>query len=74
MESSCMSCKFFKIEDTMSGYCRVEVREAGDQKAPRPMVKLGDICEKWADCGQQYYIRLGWIRSQEKRKENEPLQ
>ena len=66
MKSICMSCKFFKIEDTHSGYCRVQVRESGNKEAPRPMVKKDDSCEKWQDCGQQYYIRLGWVRSQEK--------
>lgn len=73
MKSTCMSCKFFKIEDTMSGFCRVLAKETGDRNAPRPMVKQDDLCSKWADCGQQYYIRLGWARSQnEKRDNNHP--
>lgn len=74
MESTCMSCKFFKIEDVMSGYCRVQVRETGDKKAPKPMVKQDDTCHKWADCGQQYYIRLGWVRSQETQQGKKPPQ
>jgi hypothetical protein len=69
MKSTCMSCKFFKIEDTVSGHCRVQVRESGNRDAPRPMVKQEDSCAKWADCGQQYYIRLGWARSQDKIKD-----
>lgn len=69
MESTCMRCKFYKIEDAMSGYCRVLVRETGDAKAHRPMVKKDDTCEKWVDCGQQYYIRLGWLKSQSGEKQ-----
>jgi len=64
-----MSCKFFKIEDTMSGYCLNQIRETGDRNAPRPMVKLDNSCNKWADCGQQYYIRLGWVKSQNEQQE-----
>ena len=60
-----MRCKFFKIEDTVSGYCRVNIHETGDKNAPRAIVKQDDSCNKWADCGQNYYIRLGWVKSQE---------
>jgi len=70
MKSTCMNCKFYKIEDTMSGYCRVKVRETGDKDSPRPMVRQDDFCSKWVDCGQQYYIRLGWVRSQDKQNES----
>ena len=69
MKSICMSCKYFKIEDTMSGYCRVQVKETGDKTSPVPMVKQDESCNKWADCGQQYYIRLGWVKSQEAKTE-----
>lgn len=65
MKSTCIRCKFFKIEDTMNGYCRVQVKETGNRNGLKPMVNLDDSCDKWADCGQQYYIRRGWIKSQE---------
>lgn len=74
MKSTCMSCKFFRIEDTMSGYCRVQKHETGDKNAPRPMVKQDDSCSKWSDCGQQYYIRLGWVKSQDKTVEEKTHQ
>lgn len=69
MKSTCMNCKFFKIEDSMSGYCRVKIRETCNKKADKPMVRQNDVCNKWADCGQQYYIRLGWVKSQNAEKE-----
>jgi len=72
MKATCMSCKFFKIEDAMSGYCRVNVRETGDRNAPKPMVRQDDTCDRWVDCGQQYYIRLGWVKSRGKEEKNIP--
>lgn len=72
MKPTCINCKFFKIEDILSGYCRVQVHETGDRNSDRPTVKLEDTCTKWADCGQQYHIRLGWIRSQKQNQENSP--
>ena len=69
MKPTCIKCKFFKIEDTRSGYCRVKGRETEEKTSPRPLVQLEDTCEKWTDCGQQYHIRLGWIRSREAREQ-----
>lgn len=70
--TACISCKFFKIEDQFQGYCRVHVRETGNKAAEKPRVKTQDYCAKWADCGQQYHIRLGWIRSREEKGGNPP--
>ncbi len=60
MEKSCLQCHYFKVEGLQSGVCRLEKGPA----APRPMKKLDDSCENWRDCGQQYHIRLGWLRAQ----------
>ena len=68
MKSTCMSCKFFKIEDSMSGYCKIQARETGDKNTLKPMVKHDDSCDRWIDCGQQYFIRLGWVKSQNEKK------
>ncbi len=65
METTCLSCKFYKVEDALSGFCRVIVRETGDRNAERPMVRADHACDKWVDSGQQYYIRLGWIKAQQ---------
>lgn len=54
----CLSCKYFRLEDIHSGICRV-LKEA----KPYPMKLHGDLCDLWGDCGQQYYIRTGWIKN-----------
>ncbi len=61
----CLSCKYYKIEDTMSGFCRMEILTTGNRDAEKPMVQMDSSCDKWIDCGQTYYIRLGWIRNLE---------
>lgn len=69
MKSTCMSCKFYKIEDAMTGYCRVtRSGKTGKNKKDRPMVRQDHSCQEWQDCGQQYYIRLGWLKSQKDKK------
>lgn len=72
MKSTCLRCKFFKIEDRVSGYCKVQIRETGVDNASRPLVMHDHSCDRWTDCGQQYYIRLGWLRSQEKQEKGIP--
>ncbi len=60
MAKSCLECHYFKVEDLQSGVCRL----AKGTDAPRPLRRHGDSCEHWRDCGQQYHIRLGWLRAQ----------
>jgi len=65
MKSTCMNCKYYKIEDELSGYCRVAVsKKTGIDQKDRPMVRQDNSCGEWKDCGQQYYIRLGWVKAQ----------
>jgi hypothetical protein len=61
-----MSCKYFSMKDSTMGICRVASRESGDKDSPRPQVQVTGSCEKWQDCGQQYYVRKGWVKAQEK--------
>ncbi|GBE12490.1 hypothetical protein BMS3Bbin14_01410 [bacterium BMS3Bbin14] len=63
MKSNCINCKFYKVKDALTGYCRVLIKETGDKKAEQPMVRDHGSCPKWIDCGQQYHIRLGWIKA-----------
>jgi len=70
MKQTCMSCKFYKIDDELSGYCRVEKNKDKNDTVQREMVRQDHSCRKWIDCGQQYYIRLGWIKAQVKKKKN----
>jgi hypothetical protein len=63
VESTCISCKFFRMKDALGGVCRAE-KNLGQPKGEKPAVEIGFSCDEWQDCGQQYYIRLGWIKSQ----------
>ncbi|NOQ46416.1 MAG: hypothetical protein GQ559_07065 [Desulfobulbaceae bacterium] len=67
MKPTCLSCKYYRVADSLSGTCQVLARETGDKNAERPMVRADDSCEKWIDSGQQYYVRLGWIKSQKEK-------
>lgn len=59
VKKTCLSCKSFRLDDINSGVCRVEKRSDGIY----PLKLHEDICELWTDCGQQYYIRKGWLRA-----------
>ena len=68
-DSSCIRCKFFRMQDSAKGICRVLPRKTDGLPAARPEVATTHSCEKWQDCGQQYYIRLGWIKGQKEKTE-----
>ncbi len=53
---TCLNCKTFRMEDTESGLCRV------DKAVDYPLKSKDDTCDQWTDSGQQYHIRLGWIK------------
>ena len=65
VEKICLSCKFFRVRDAATGICRVHIAETGDRNADKPAVATRDHCAKWQDSGQDYYIRLGWIKNLE---------
>lgn len=69
MKSTCMNCKFYKVEDALSGYCRAGRGNGSDKAARDPMVRHDHACAQWADCGQNYYIRLGWLKALQAKKE-----
>jgi hypothetical protein len=54
----CLSCRYFRLEDIHSGVCRLD-----KALKPYPMKLNSDLCDLWHTCGQQYYIRSGWIKS-----------
>ena len=56
----CLNCKYFRLESVDAGICRV--MKNSDKNYP--VKKQTDDCVEWQDCGQQYYIRLGWIKAQ----------
>lgn len=57
----CLSCKHFRPVDTLSGKCRVD-RATIDASA-YPLMRHRDSCASWKDAGQQYYIRVGWVKN-----------
>ena len=58
---NCLSCKFFRPEDQFTGRCRVDKGRVDHNKYP--MMKHDDLCDRWEDAGQQYFIRVGWIKN-----------
>lgn len=55
----CLCCKYFRLESVDAGLCRVEKNTDKNY----PVMAKNDYCLQWRDCGQQYFIRLGWIRA-----------
>ena len=51
------------IKDPVTGVCRQEVLSSGNRAAEKPQVQAEHSCPDWIDCGQTYYIRLGWIKN-----------
>lgn len=74
MKPTCMNCKFYKVEDALSGYCRAETAENSETTGQKPMVRHDHTCLRWTDCGQNYYIRLGWLKAQQARQETDSTQ
>lgn len=61
LEKSCLSCRFFRPQDTQSGLCRFDKSKSPDDY---PVMWHSGSCEEWTTAGQQYYIRAGWVRKQ----------
>ena len=59
LEKICLSCKYFRLENVDRGICRVD--KASDKNYP--VKQKNEDCGRWQDCGQQYFIRLGWIKA-----------
>jgi len=55
----CLSCHYYRLTEKELGLCRVDKKLA---EYPKKLTE--DSCGKWRDAGQQYYIRLGWIKAQ----------
>lgn len=55
----CLNCKYYRLKNSQSGVCRVDRENSPDY----PAKTNEDSCTRWLDCGQQYYIRVGWIKA-----------
>ena len=72
VQKICLSCKFFRIRKSQAGLCRWTDRTASKAATTRPEVSLEHCCDNWEDAGQEYYIRLGWLKfKQQDRDHNE---
>ncbi len=71
MKTTCLNCRFYKIQDVESGLCREEALTSKNHDAEKPVVKASHCCDQWVDCGQTYYIRLGWIKKNSENGEKE---
>ena len=61
----CLSCRYYRLSDIMSGVCRVDKKK----KDAYPVKLNEDVCPLWSDCGQQYFIRRGWIKGRKRLQE-----
>jgi len=55
----CLSCRYFRLESVEHGICRVDKKSGTEY----PVKQKDTDCLKWHDGGQQYFIRLGWIKA-----------
>ncbi len=54
----CLDCRNFSLQTVATGVCKVV------KGLPAyPVKATEDSCARWLDCGQQYYIRIGWIKA-----------
>ncbi len=64
----CLSCKHFRPVDAVSGKCRVD--RSTTAASVYPLMEHRDSCESWQDAGQQYYIRVGWVKNLKESEED----
>ena len=57
----CLRCSFFRLKSIEGGLCRKEKNDIGDYEQKI----ITDQCGFWKDCGQNYFIRKGWIKNQQ---------
>jgi predicted RNA-binding protein (virulence factor B family) len=66
MKKDCLHCKLYRLDDISSGVCRLK------KDVVYPLKRNEDCCPSWRDCGQQYYIRLGWIKARKEAAKSAP--
>jgi len=55
----CLACRHFSLQSKESGLCKLLRGQP-----PYPSQRVDATCPSWKDCGQQYFIRTGWIKRQ----------
>ena len=69
VNKTCLRCKYYRPVDEIKGKCRLG-RGKIDPSA-YPEMAHEDSCDSWKDAGQQYHIRIGWIKNIRNNKEGE---
>ncbi|MCG6929416.1 MAG: hypothetical protein LJE64_02580 [Desulfofustis sp.] len=64
-EKICLSCKHFHLVDERAGKCRLDKGKI--DKNDYPVRQHQETCRQWLDGGQQFYIRIGWIKSRKEK-------
>ena len=57
----CLRCSHYRPVDESIGRCRLN--RGSIEPADYPRMRHEDSCDSWKDAGQQYYIRLGWVKN-----------
>ena len=65
IEKNCLRCKYFRLVDQLVGKCKID----GKENPELPEMKLEETCSRWEDSGQQYHIRLGWLKNKKAKAE-----
>ena len=65
----CLSCKHYRPTHISQGKCRLG--RGTIDPSDYPFMNHEDGCESWKDAGQQYHIRVGWIRNMKDRKDGD---
>ncbi len=60
IDKICLRCKYFRLKNVQSGECKVDKATVEEL----PVMDINHTCDRWLDVGQQYYIRLGWLKKQ----------
>lgn len=63
LQKMCLSCVNFRAKSAEEGICKTD-----KSLSPKyPVFRHTDSCDRWKTCGQQYYIRLGWVKKQKEK-------
>ncbi|MFT5698225.1 MAG: hypothetical protein ACI8ZB_001079 [Desulforhopalus sp.] len=57
----CLRCDHFRLKSQSQGLCRKEKKATGGYFEK----SITDQCKLWKDCGQNYFIRKGWIKARQ---------
>ena len=63
-ENRCLNCRYYRLESLEDGCCRF----VKNSENIYPRTVHDDSCPNWKGCGQQYYIRIGWLKGQREKE------